>query len=101
MDEIKADYDLLEQVANLFTAQSQAVQQILQDVKGCVDPLVQGGWMGRGSESFYAEMDGMVLPATLRLQQALEEANQVTKQISQVIQQAEDDASSPFVQASA
>lgn len=96
MDEIRADYDRLEQVANQFASQSQVIQQVLQAVKGSMDPLQGGGWIGRGSDSFFSEMEGVVTPATQRLQQALDEASQATKQIMQAIKQAEDEASAPF-----
>jgi WXG100 family type VII secretion target len=95
-DEIRADYDRLEQVASQFANQSQAVQQMLQKVRSSMDPLESGGWVGRGSEAFFSEMQGEVLPATDRLQQALDEANRVTKQIVQTMRQAEEEACSPF-----
>lgn len=95
-DEIRADYDRLEQVAAKFGNESQAIQQMLQNVKGSMDPLENGGWVGRGSEAFFSEMNGEVLPASERLRQALDEANSVTKRIIQVVKQAEDEASSPF-----
>ena len=76
-DELRADYDRLDQVANRFANQSQAIQQMLQGVRGSMDPLEQGGWVGRGSDSFFSEMNGVVLPGTERLQQALEEAEKL------------------------
>lgn len=96
MDEIRVDYDAMEQIANQFTVQCQAVGEMLQNVKGSMDPLVDGGWIGRGSDSFYAEMEQVVIPATQRLQQALEEASNVSRQIMQTVKQAEEDASAPF-----
>jgi len=95
-DEIRADYDRLEQVAGKFANQAQAIQQMLQQVRGSMDPLEGGGWVGKGSDAFFAEMNDEVLPANDRLQQALEEAGRVTKQIIQTVKQAEEDASSPF-----
>lgn len=95
-DEIRADYDRLEQVAGKFANQAQAIQQMLQQVRGSMDPLEGGGWIGKGSDSFFNEMNSEVLPANERLQQALEEADRVTKQIVQTVKQAEEDASSPF-----
>lgn len=95
-DEIRADYDRLEQVANQFANQSQAVGQMLQKVRGSMDPLEGGGWIGRGSDAFFAEMNDEVLPASQRLQEALDEASRVTKQIIQTVKQAEEEASSPF-----
>jgi uncharacterized protein YukE len=41
-------------------------------------------------------MHGQLLPASQRLQQALDEANQVTRQIMQKMRQAEEEARSLF-----
>ena len=94
-DEIRANYEQLEQVAARFDRQSQAVSQMLQKMKGSMNNL-KSGWQGRGSDSFFAEMNGVVLPASTRLQNALQEASQVTKQIVQTIKQAEEEAAAPF-----
>lgn len=95
-DEIRADYDRLDQVASQFASQSQAVEQMLQNVRGSMDPLEGGGWVGRGSEAFFSEMQSEVLPANERLKEALDEASRVTKQIVQTVKQAEEEASNPF-----
>ncbi len=95
-DEIRADYDRLEQVASNFSNQAQAIQQTLQNVRGSMDPLESGGWIGRGSDAFFSEMQSDVLPANERLRQALDEASRVTKQIIQTVKQAEEEACSPF-----
>jgi WXG100 family type VII secretion target len=95
-DEIRADYDRLEEAAGKFGNQAQAIQQTLGQVRGSMDPLEGGGWIGRGSDAFFEEMQSEVLPATERLQQALEEASRVTRQIIQIVKQAEEEASSPF-----
>jgi WXG100 family type VII secretion target len=73
-DEIRADYDELEQVASRFASQSQAVQQMMQRVKASADKLIGGDWKGRGIEAFQNEMNDEVFPATQRLFEALEEA---------------------------
>ena len=52
-DEIRADYEQLEQIANRFASQQQAVQQMLQRVRGSMGKLENGGWIGRGSQAFY------------------------------------------------
>lgn len=95
-DEIRADYDQLEQIASQFANQSQAIQQMLQNVRSSMDNLENDGWIGRGSDAFFDEMHSEVLPASQRLQDALEEASQATRQIVQTIRQAEEEASSPF-----
>ena len=95
-DEIRADYDRLEKVASQFANQSQEIQQMLQKVRGSMEPLENGGWIGRGSDAFFSEMQSEILPATERLQQAMDEANRVTNQIVQTIRHAEEEACSPF-----
>jgi len=95
-DEIRADYDQLEEVASRFANQSQVIQQMLQKVRSSMGKLEDGGWIGRGSDAFFQEMQGEVLPASLRLQEVLEEASQVARNIIQIVRQAEDEASSPF-----
>ena len=95
-DRVEADYDQLEQVAARFGNQAQEMQQMLQNVRSSMGNLENGGWEGRGSEAFFSEMNGEVLPATERLHQALNEAQRVTKFIMQTMKQAEEEASSPF-----
>lgn len=95
-DEIRADYEQLEQITNRFASQQQAVQQMLQRVRGSMSQLENGGWIGRGSQAFFAEMNGEVLPASNRLQQALGEASRSVNEIAQTIRQAEEEASSVF-----
>lgn len=94
-DEIRADYDQLSQVSSRFQNQSQATQEMIQSVRSSMDEL-KGGWEGRGSNAFFSEMQGEILPAVNRLRQALQQAARVTQQIAQTVKQAEEEASSPF-----
>lgn len=95
-EEIRADYDQLEQIAGRFANQSQAVAQTLQKVLGSMGPLEDGGWIGRGADSFFAEMNAVVLPAVERLQELLDEASRTTRDSSQIMKQAEEEACAPF-----
>lgn len=95
-EEVKADYDQLEQVAQGFSNQAQNTEDLIQKLQSSLDPLQDGGWIGRGSDAFFDEMGGEVMPAVQRLREALEEASAVTKQIAQLMQQAEEEASSIF-----
>jgi WXG100 family type VII secretion target len=94
-DEVKADYDQLEQIANRFANQAEEINDMIQQVNSSMEKL-EPDWIGRGSEAFFREMRGEVLPAVRRLHQALHEANKVTKDISQTMKQADEEASSPF-----
>jgi len=95
-DEIRADYDQLQAVAGQFGNQSEAVGALLQQVQASMNPLEGGGWIGDAATAFFAEMESDVLPATVRLQQALDEANRVVQSIVQTVKQADDEASAPF-----
>lgn len=94
-DEVRADYEQLEQVASRFANQSQAIQQMLQKVRSGMDKL-ETGWIGRGSNAFFSEMQSDVLPAVQRLHDALDEGSRCTKEIIQVMQRADEEASAPF-----
>lgn len=94
-DEIRADYAQLQQVAQQFNKQAQAINQMRQSVKKSMGAL-QGNWKGKGSDAFFSEMSDKVLPASDRLYQALQEASKITKQMAQTVQQAEEDAAAPF-----
>lgn len=95
-DEIRADYEEMEQIANRFANQSQAIQEMLQKVRSSMEKLENGDWIGRGSDAFFNEMNSDILPAVDRLVQALDEGNRTAKDISQTVQQAEEEASSRF-----
>jgi len=94
-DEIRADYTQLQQVATQFSRQATAINRMQQQMKRSLSAL-QGNWIGHGSEAFFSEMSDKVLPATNRLYKALQEADRTTRQIVQVLQQAEQIAASYF-----
>ena len=95
-DVIRADYEALQQIATRFANQAETNKADLQKVRQAMDQLRNEGWVGRGSEAFFAEMDDVVLPGAQRLIQTLEEASRVTHQLAHVVQQAEEEASKLF-----
>jgi|SRR5215207_9747283 WXG100 family type VII secretion target len=99
-EEIRADYDKLGQVASRFDKQAQQINEMIRKVKADFQKLQQGGWIGRGADAFFQEMNSTVLPASQRLESALKTGSQVTKEIVQHVRQAEEEASSPFKQTS-
>lgn len=99
-DEIRADYDKLGQVAQRFAAQQQATAEMTRKVRAAMQKLEQGGWIGRGADAFFREMNGVVLPALKKMDAALAAGSQVSKEISQRMRSAEEEASSPFKRSS-
>ena len=62
--------------------------------------LLSGGWSGRGATAFQTEIESEVYPAYTRLVAALQEAQQVTFDIVQTWETADDEAARPFAQES-
>jgi WXG100 family type VII secretion target len=93
---IQAQYDQLEQIAVRFGQQAEAATQTTQRVQQSMRALQAGGWEGRGAAAFFGEMERSVLPSMQRLSGALHQSQTVTRQVSQVMQAAEEEASLPF-----
>ena len=93
---IQADYDELATIANELAQESQAVEQLTNQVMNLVGQLEGGGWIGRGADSFFNEINDLVQPGMQRLIRALEDGSNGVKQISNILSQAEQDASGLF-----
>lgn len=89
---IRVDYDALAQISQIFARQSEELQRTVQRVQQQKDNLEGGDWVGKGATAFYQEMDGEVLPSLKRLTTALNTADRVARQISQIMNQAEEEA---------
>lgn len=94
-DTLQADYPALDQVAQQFGRAVEANQQLQKQVNQRMERLRQT-WAGLGSQAFFAEMQGEVMPAFARLLSALQQAQQATQQISAAIQHAEQEAAALF-----
>jgi len=94
--QIRADHDQLAQIEQNFSRQASSTARTLQGMKQQVDTLQGGDWIGEGAEAFYREMQGEILPAMKRLASAFDVSARVTRQISQIMLQAEEDVSRLF-----
>jgi hypothetical protein len=61
-----------------------------------VDTLEGGDWIGKGAKAFYREMGTEIMPSLKRLSDALQTADRITRQISQIMQDAEQEAAAIF-----
>lgn len=92
---VQSQYDELKKVADRFGRQAEAQKQLQQRVARSMQSL-QGGWQGKGSTAFFAEMNGKVLPVMKRLEQALAHARITTNELSTLVRAAEEEAAKPF-----
>lgn len=93
---VQINYDEVDNLAQLFQVNAEAINQLRARVQSGVDDLAGGGWEGQGSTRFLAEMNQEIFPATGRLAEALQEANRVTLLIVQIMRDADEEAAAPF-----
>jgi WXG100 family type VII secretion target len=93
---VRSDYDQLARIARAFAENSRATQATLHRLKGNVEALRAGDWVGTGASAFYREFDQSINPTLTRLVNALASAQAITLQISQVMKAAEDEAAACF-----
>lgn len=93
---ICVDYDPLQHAAQLFEREAQSCLQTLKQIEQAQNALESGGWKSQGATQFYNEMHSSVLPALKRLVKALETAGRVTRQVAQIMAQAEQEAAALF-----
>ena len=93
---IQANYETLDQVARLFDQNAQVIEKTLWKMIDTVEALASDGWWGSGADAFYAEMEDEVLPQVRRLKASLEQSTDYIQRISDVLQDAEEEASRCF-----
>lgn len=88
---IRVDHESLAQISKTFARQAMASQQLHKRIRREMDNLQGGDWIGKGAAAFYREMEGDVLPAVKRLSSAMGIADRVTRQISQIMSQTDEE----------
>jgi WXG100 family type VII secretion target len=91
-DVIQADYTQLQSIAQQFSNSQQNIQMLNQRLNQHIEQLRGQGWIGAGAQSFYTEMDTVLLPGIKRLCEALNLAETTTHRIISEFQAAEEDA---------
>ncbi len=94
---IQCNYDDMRQISNDFSRQSDATRQMFQTIQNCLSALQGGGWLGKGAQNFYREMEDIVSPAMQRLGAALADASSATQRIATALEQAEREAGALFM----
>ncbi len=89
---IRANYEQLRALAQQFGREAATTGLLITNLRRNLETLRGGDWIGKGANAFYAEMDGVMLPAMLRLQQALVEGERITLAVSTRMHTGERDA---------
>lgn len=91
------DYDQMSDIRAKFLDSAQDVEAVREAVRRAMKTL-ETTWQGRGSDAFFAEMTGEVLPALKRLNNAFIEAHNVTAEFCAMVNGMEFEAAALFEQ---
>lgn len=92
-DRIVVDYDGLMMIAAQFETGSQLLQSTVGTLSQVVDSVKNNYWVAESADSFYFEMDTDIFPALNRLLEAFAAASETTKQLSELFEKSEQEAS--------
>lgn len=95
-DRIEVNYEQLEDARRRWANIQSIVESMESRLRGRVDELVGGGWIGEAANRFSGEMNDVVLPKLKRLTTALQAAAETTSRISSTMSEAEDQAAGCF-----
>jgi WXG100 family type VII secretion target len=95
-EQVQVNYEVLNEMENKFVQLANEVQDMAGKIKSRDTNLRQGGWIGRGSDAFYSEMDDLVMPAIGRLREALEEGGQALNRVARIFGEAEEEGQGGF-----
>ena len=89
------NYEQMQAFVKKFESEGEALAQWTGKLRQAVHHL-QSEWIGAGSESFFDEMETLVLPAMQRLSEAILFTANTTTGINKIYHQAEDEGSRLF-----
>lgn len=90
---VRCDHDIMKALSGDFDKAQGDAEKMLQTLAKHKETLCGGAWIGEGSRAYCQEHEDMVKPEFTRLANALGEASKAMKDISQIFQDAEDEAS--------
>lgn len=95
-DKVQYKYAEMQEIAKEARAKSDSTAQTRQRLNQQIQTLHDGGWVGKGAQSFFAEMQNDILPAVSRLENALEQLGMVLLQSADTMREAEERAAQLF-----
>src|SRR4051795_8388315 len=93
---IRAQYSDLTQASQAFTNEAHTIGSMYNQLKGRTEDLHGKGWQGLGSDAYFKEMEGTILPALKRLEGALNSMSSTMKQVHDLFHNAENDVNQLF-----
>jgi WXG100 family type VII secretion target len=90
------NYDDMQVFIKQFQTEEEEIKALFNQTKTKVETLHGNQWIGVAADRFFNEMEGQVLPHTAKLIYALNIAGSVAKQITEIINQADEETKGFF-----
>jgi WXG100 family type VII secretion target len=92
----RVNYDEMGAIVKSFRSEQAEIEALLKQTKSKVESLHNNQWIGQGSEKFFSEMEGQVLPAVQKLARALGYAGDTAQKIHEVIHRHDEECKPMF-----
>jgi len=92
----RVHYDEMSAIVKSFKSEQAEIDALLKQTKSKVDSLHNNQWVGQGSDKFFSEMEGTVIPAVGKLSHALGYAGDTAQKIHEVIHKHDEETKSFF-----
>jgi WXG100 family type VII secretion target len=96
VDQIRFQYDDIEQIARKFRHLNDSAEDVLRRVLYCLDQMENGVWIGRGADEFRDELEDIVIPAVRRLAAVLGDTAWTLDKSSDIMREAEELGAAQF-----
>jgi WXG100 family type VII secretion target len=87
---VQVNYEEMQNIIKNMKSEQAEVATLLRQTKSKVESLHNNQWVGEAADKFFSEMEGTVLPALNRLENALGTAADVAQKAVNTIQQADE-----------
>lgn len=95
-DKTELNYEQMKGFVKTFKTEGDEILALAKDTATRADALHGGGWVGKGADKFFEEMNGEIIPAMNRLAQALNTAADIAQKVSDTYDQAEEETQGYF-----
>ena len=93
---VQFDHDQLNGIESRFTDQAEKARATERKLTEQMEVLKGGAWIGPNADKFFEVMESQLLPANKRLADALDRGSEVTRQITKMMNDADEETKGFF-----
>jgi WXG100 family type VII secretion target len=84
----QANSNKMREIEKAFNQQVSALEAAINDMKQKFDPLVNGGWKGRGAERFFDTFQNDIIPGLTKVKDYMKQSADTGGQTANTIEEA-------------